>query len=243
MGLWSRFTNWLSGVFGGAMSDLENSRPDAVYEAAIQARLEKHKELKQAVANIVYLRNKLGDDLKSKQKALDETLVQLPVAVEEGQDDVALVLIQKKDDLTAAIASLQGELAQVEKQAEEAKAGLVQFQGEIEKLRREKDQMLAARANAQARIKVQETLSGLSVDADVVALDNVRTSIKKLEAEADVGAELAGSDLDAKLRSLREKTATSAAKQQLEEMKRQAAARKAASEGAGGAAGGGGKTL
>jgi phage shock protein A len=240
MGLFSRFTNWLSGVFGGAMGDLENSRPDAVYEAAIQQRLEKHKELKQAVANIVYLRNKIGDDLRSKQKALDEVLAQLPVAVEDGQDDVALVLIQKKDDLTSSIAALQGDLAQVERQAEEAKAGLVQFQGEIEKLRREKEQMLAARANAQARIKVQETLSGLSVDADVVALENVRTSIKKLEAEADVGAELQGSDLDGKLRALREKTATSAAKQQLEEMKRQAAARKAASEGQGGA---GGKTL
>jgi phage shock protein A len=231
MGFWSRLSNWFSGMFGGAMNDLEDRNPDYVYENAIQQRLEKHKELKKAVANIVYLRNKVGEDLRSKEAALADAVAQLPIAVEEGQDDVALVLIQRKDELAAAIAGLQGELADVERQAEEAKAGLVTFQAEIEKLRREKEKVLAARANAQARIKVQETLSGLSVDADVVALDNVRRSTEKLKAEAEVGAELAGSDLDAKLKALRQKGATSAAQTQLDELKRQSAARKALAEG------------
>ena len=54
-----------------------------------------------------------------------------------------------------------------------------QFQSEIEKLRREKDEMLAKVETAEARIKIQESLDGLSLDADVQALDNVRASIHK----------------------------------------------------------------
>ena len=65
--------------------------------------------------------------------------------------------------------------------------------------------MIAAKANAEARIQIQETLSGLSTEADVQALDTVRTSIKKLKAEADVGAEVEGDGLDAKLAKIKAK--------------------------------------
>ena len=116
-------------------------------------------------------------------------------------------------------------------QAEEAKAGLVSFQGEIEKLKREKHEMLAKKANAEARIQIQETLDGLSTEADIRALDNVREGINKLQAEADVGEEISDTDLDSKLAEIKEKTATASARSQLDEMKKQMAAQKAAQEG------------
>ena len=86
--------------------------------------------------------------------------------------------------------------------------------------------MLAAKANAEARIQIQETLDGLSTEADVKALDNVREGIQKLQAEADIGGELQDGSLDAKLAKIKEKAASSSAKQQLAEMKRQMEARK-----------------
>jgi phage shock protein A len=117
------------------------------------------------------------------------------------------LLIQKKDELTTAIESLSAELKKVSDQAEDAKAGLLQFQGEIEKLKREKEKMIAAKANAEARIEIQETLDGLSTDADVKALDNVREHISKLQAEADIGSEIKGESLDTKLKKIKEKAA------------------------------------
>ena len=70
-------------------------------------------------------------------------------------------------------------------------------------LKREKEQMLAKKANAEARIQIQETLDGLSTDADVKALDNVREHISKLQAEADIGSEIQGESLDAKLAKMK----------------------------------------
>jgi phage shock protein A len=235
MGFFERIANLWNGFLSLWVSDVESKNPELVYEAAINERIKKHKELKKAVSNIVYLRNKLQEELVSKEAEFKEVSAQIPVAVEEGEDEAALILIQKRDELAAAIESLSAELAKVETQADEAKGGLVQFQGEIEKLRREKDQMLAARANAQARIQIQENLSGLSTEADIAALDNVRQSIHKLRAEADVGAEIEGSGLDAKLKKIRERTASSSAKTQLEELKRQSAARKSGAAEAAGA--------
>lgn len=221
MGFFDRLANVWRGFLSLWVSDIETRNPEAVYEAAIDERVRKHRELKKAVSGIVYLRNKLSTELESKERELKEVMTQLPVAIEDGEDEVALVLIQKKDELTTQIESLSAELSKVSDQAEDAKAGLLSFQAEIEKLKREKEQMLAKKANAEARIQIQETLDGLSTDADVKALDNVREHIQKMQAEADIGSEIQGESLDAKLAKIKEKAANSSARAQLAEMKRQ----------------------
>jgi len=226
MGFFDRLANIWRGFLSLWVSDIESRNPEAVYEAAIDERVRKHRELKKAVSGIVYLRNKLSTELESKERELKDVMTELPVAIEEGEDDAALVLIQKKDELTSQIESLSEELKKVSDQAEDAKAGLLTFQAEIEKLKREKEQMVAKKANAEARIQIQETLDGLSTDADVKALDNVREHISKLQAEADIGSELQGDSLDAKLKRIKEKAANHSAQGQLDELKKQMAARK-----------------
>jgi phage shock protein A len=233
MGFFDRIANVWRGFLSLWVSDIESRNPEAVYEAAIDERVRKHRDLKKAVSGIVYLRNKLSTELEAKERELKEVMSQLPVAIDDGEDEVALVLIQKKDELTSSIESLSTELKKVSEQAEEAKSGLLAFQGEIEKLKREKEQMIAKKANAEARIRIQETLDGLSTDADVKALENVREHISKLQAEADIGSEIKGDSLDTKLKKIKEKAANSSARSQLEEMKRQVSARKTAAESAG----------
>jgi phage shock protein A len=228
MGFFDRIANVWKGFLSLWVSDVEARNPEAVYEAAINERVRKHRDLKKAVSGIVYLRNKLATELEEKERELKEIMVQLPVALEDGEDEVALVLIQKRDELTSQIASVSAELGKISTQADEAKSGLIAFQAEIEKLKREKDEMIAKKANAEARIQITETLDGLSTDADIKALDNVRTHINKLQAEADIGSEVAGDSLDSKLKKIKEKASNSTARSQLDEMKRQMAARKSA---------------
>ncbi|MFT5585349.1 MAG: phage shock protein A, partial [Cognaticolwellia sp.] len=207
MGLFDRIANVWKGFISLWVSEVEQKNPAAVYEAAIEERLNKHRELKKAVSGIVYLRNKLTSELEQAETQLGEVQLQIPVAVQEGEDDVALVLIQKKDELTSKIVQVSGELSKIKVQAEEAKSGLIAFQGEIEKLKREKNEVLAKKANAEARISIQETLDGMSTDADIKALENVREHVDKLQAEADVGAEIKGESLDDKLSKIKAKTA------------------------------------
>ena len=227
MGFFDRITNVWRGFLSLWVSNVETKNPEAVYEAAIEERIRQHRDLKKAVASIVYLRNKTETELEEREKELKEVMLQLPIAVEEGEDEVALVLIQKKDELTNQVASLGAELDKIASEAEEAKASLISYQGEIERLRREKDEMLAKKATAEARIQIQDTLDGLSMEADIKALENVREHIGKLQAEADVGKEVSEDSLDTKLKKIQEKTASASARAQLEEMKRQSQARKA----------------
>ena len=229
-GFVDRLANLWNGFWSLWIGGHERKNPAVVYESALNSRIRKHGQLKRAASNIVYLRNKLEKELASKTTELEQVQLQIPIALDEGEDEVALVLIQSKDDLAAEITGLRGELERTASEAEEAKRALVSFQGEIEKLRKEKERMIAAKETAEARINIQETLSGLSVDADIKALDNVRESIGKLQAEADMGSELAGASLDGRLREIRAKAGTAAARNQLNELKRARAAKKQQTE-------------
>ena len=166
--------------------------------------------------------------MKSEEGELASVTADLEGAMATGQDDLAVVLIQKKNALDASIAILKGDLTQAQTDAEEAKDSLLQVKNEIEKLKAEKDRMLAQMQSAQARVKIQNQLEGLSVDAEVRALDNVREHIKNTVAEANLGKELRDSDLDVRLAKLRQSSGAVTAKQQLEEMKKMRASQAAA---------------
>ncbi len=223
-GFFDRLANLWTGFWSLWIGGHERRNPEVVYVSAINGRVRQYKELKKAVANIIYLRNKLTKELEVKQAELKEVSQQIPVAVDEGEDDVALHLIERKDTLNAEIGGIQAELEKTSNEAEDAKQSLLAFQSQIEKLKQEKEQMLARQQNAQARIKIQETLSGLSMDADIQALDNVRAHIGKLQAQADMGSELGDSSLDSKLRKIRGKASTAAARAQLTAIKKARAA-------------------
>jgi phage shock protein A len=231
MGFFDRLSNLWNGILGRWISTKETNNPEAVYETAIDERIKRHRELKKAVSGIVYLRNKLTAELETQERDLQEVHAQLPVAIEAGDDEVALLLITKKNALETSLAQTRLDLEKVSTQAKDATETLISFQGEIEKLKRERDEMLAKRATAQARIQIQETLDGLSTDADIKALQNVRENIHKLQAEADVGTEIKQDSLDARLAKVKVKTQDAAAQLQLEELKKQMAARTTAAEG------------
>jgi len=224
VGVFSRLRNLWRGFLGLWIEGLESEHPEAVYEAAIEGHKKKYAELKKAVSGLVYLRNKLQTDLEKKSAELAEIELQIPVAVEADEDEVALVLLERKETLSSEIGGLQAELQQAQGQAEEAKSSLIEFQSEIAKLKQEKDTMLAKRANAEARIKIQEGLDGLSADADLKALEGVRESIHKMAAEADVTREVSGENLDAKLKKIKAKTASVSARAKLDAMKKARAA-------------------
>ena len=190
--------------------------------------IEKYSKLKSATAAIIRRREDLDERVKKAHAELVQTEAELNVAVETNQDDLAVILIQKKNQLTALLAELKTDAETAQRDADGAKAALIGVQGDIRKLKAERDTMLARMQSAQARMRIQEQLEGLSVDAEVKALDNVREHIKNTIAEANLGQELADSSLDTRLAALRTQAGDVAAKQQLAELKAKRAAQQAA---------------
>lgn len=229
-GFFSRVGNLWKGFLSLFIAGIEREHPEIAYENAITSLIEKYTKLKTATAAIIRRREDIDSRFKNASKELAQTEAELETAMETNQDDLALILIQKKNELTAQVAELQADLQSGEADANSAKSSLLGVQSQIRKLQAERDSMLAKMQSAQARIKVQEQLDGLSVDAEVKALDNVREHIKTTIAEANLGKELSESSLDARLASLRNQTGDVTARKQLAEMKAKRAAQQGASQ-------------
>lgn len=227
-GLFSRIGNLWKGFVSLWISDIEKEHPEIAYENAINGMIEKYSRLKKATAAIIRRREEVADRLRTASKELTQVNADLQVAVDTNQDDLSVVLIQKKNVLDKEMAELKGDLDVAQKDADSAKSSLMAVQTEIKKLKAEKDNMLAKMASAQARTRINDQLEGLSVDAEVKALDNVREHIKNTIAEANLGSELKSTDLDQRLQNLRQASGDVTAKQQLSELKAASAAKKAA---------------
>lgn len=225
----SRLSNLWSGFVSLWITDVEKRHPEIAYQNAIDSMIDKYGKLKSATAAIMRRREDVAARLSSEQQELAAINADLNTALATGQDELGIVLIQKKNALETSIKTLEQDMEQARTDAEEAKSSLIGVKSEIQKLKDEKDRMLAQMLSAEARLKIQNQLEGLSVDAEVRALDNVREHIKNTVAEAKMGTELRDSDLDVQLNKLRQSSGSITARQQLEEMKRAKTAQAATS--------------
>jgi phage shock protein A len=224
-GFFGRLANLWRGFVSLWISDVEKKHPEIAYENAINSMIEKYSQLKHATAAIIRRREDITTRLDAKSAELAQTEGDLQTAVDSNQQDLGLVLIQKQKALADEVAGLKTDMATAVADADSAKASLVQVQSEIKQLKAEKDNMLAKMASAEARMRIQSQLDGLSVDNEVKALENVREHIKNTIAEANLGKELGESDLDNRLKALRVQTGEATSKSEWERLRNAQAAK------------------
>lgn len=220
MVLITRLVNLIRGTTAQWLGRRERRNPEAVYENAIEQRLAQYGRLREAAAGVLYLRSKLAAEMEQRAKDLRAVNRQLELAVEGDDDDIAIALIRRRDVLVADVERVTAELGDLTREAETAKKNLILFQDQIVRLREEKVRMTARLANARARLRLQETLNGLSPEADIRALEAVRDYVNRISTEVQLSQELGDGELDKKLADIRETEADAGARAQLEEMKR-----------------------
>ena len=219
----SRLRSLFNGIFGSWVRDRENQAPEVVYEQAIAERVRQYRDLKGAVAGILYMRNKIESEIADRRAEIARLHDDVRRSVRRGDEETSLSLIAHKQALFEELERAEQELDQVRIQAEEAKTNLVRFREEIRSLVREKGRMLATLANARARRRLQSAIEGLSVDAEMDALENVREHISRVVLEGEVNNEL-GEDGDAfrmKLRGFRDEARRDSARNELASLKQE----------------------
>ena len=215
MGIVTRLYNLWRGFLSVFVGNLEEKHPEIAYENAINGMTEKYTKLKSAAAGLIKHRTKLEARIKKAESETQDLTAQVEMAVARGEDEVALLLIEKQEAVQTELDTAKADLVQAAKDAESAKASLNAIRGEIDKLKNERDRVVAQIKDAEARKQIQEQLDGLSVDDDVKALDNVREYADRVRAEVKIGDELQEDSLEGKLSEIRAATTTSRAQAKL----------------------------
>jgi phage shock protein A len=220
MRLVARFVNLLRGFVSHWLRGREGANPAVVYETVIRERVAQYAALRQAAAGVLYLRGKLERELAQSAGELARVREHLDLAVARDDDPAALALLARRDRLDAEVERLAAELTDLTTEAEAATRNLVAFQDQIVRLREERTRMVARLANARARLRLHDTLSGLSPEADIQALDAVRDHVDRVMAEVRLVRDGGDPELARRLGLIRDREAIAAAHAQLEELKR-----------------------
>ena len=221
-GIISRLSGLLRGGASNWMREREEQNPRAVYEQAIQERVRRYHELKQAVAGILFMRNKLEAEVGERRAELARTHDDIRRSVAKGDDEVGLALIQHKQVLMGESERAEREWSALVREAEEAKTNLLRFREEIRVLERERGRTLATLANARARRRLRAAFDGLAMDADMQALESVRAHVAQLVSEGELDRELGVSDdTGRRIRALRADAEQEAARRELDALKQE----------------------
>jgi ribonuclease Y len=216
MGVFDRLGNVIRGAVSARLSKLEKNNPEAVFAAAQEEGIERLKTLEKALADLLRRRDAARRALEEKE----QESTRLAQALDPEREDEALQILTQRQALETQIATLRADVELYESKLLEGRASHDAMKASIAALKKERDELLVRKANAEARIKAQETLSGLSEDADVRALANVREHIDQLARTADPGMiDAEGKSVRPALARLDAKTKEANARAQLEALK------------------------
>ena len=154
-----RLGNLWRGFVSLWIADVEKKHPEIAYENAINSLIGKYTKLKTATAAIIRRRDEIDHRVNAERESLAAVARDLEAALATNQDDLALVLLQKKSAVEAELAGLASEAEQAKVDADDAKNALLSVKSEIDKLKGERDRMLAKMQSAQARIIGIHTIS------------------------------------------------------------------------------------
>lgn len=210
-------TQRLFNLFRSALSifigDRERNNPELVYEQAISSLTQKHQQLRKAAASLIVRRDQLTAQEHTLRQELETTERQLEQALAIQDSELGGIIIQKQDLLKQQIQAVSSDLEVAVRDAEQIKQSLTEHQAEVSRIKTERDRNIARLRSAQARIQVSDQLEGLSVDADLKALENVRSHIEQTVGQANLNDELKSTDLDQRLKALDVRGAKTASEQ------------------------------
>ena len=216
-----RIRNLFAGWLSLWVRDRERENPRAVYEQAIHGRLARYARVEGSRRRHPLPAQQAGGrDPRATHRDV-AALRRRERAVRRGDESLAVAVVTHRHELVGELERAEQELEGLRSEADAAKENLLHFREEIRGLEREKGRALAVWAGARMRRQVRSAIEGLSVDADVRALEGVREHVAKIATEAHLDGELAaGGNLRVRLAEIRGEARHEAARREVEEMKR-----------------------
>ena len=174
------------------------------------------------IASEKLLKKQLDESVEAVSKREDQALV----ALESGDEDLARRVLEDKNKQQTQATSLQVSHEEAAKLSEELKVKLREMKDELQEMTMKKDSLKARNESAQARAKVNRSLSGMDNGAKS-GFDRMEEKVMRSEAEAESSEELRSMNktLDDDLAAL---TKNSAVDSELEALKAKLNAKKTA---------------
>jgi phage shock protein A len=186
VGLLSRFTTFIKAKFSAAMDRAED--PGETLDYSYQKQLEQLQNLRRSIADVVTAEKRLELQEAQINAQMEKLDAQARAAVQQGRDDLARLAIERKQALTQQLQSFDQQIAQLKAQQDKFVEMERRLSARVEAFRTQKEMVKASYSAAQAQVRIQESVTGISEEMNDVNLAVQRAQDKVVAMQARANA-------------------------------------------------------
>ncbi len=186
MGFFSRLATFFHIKANAALDKAEE--PGQVMDYSYSKQVEQLQQLRRSIADVVTNEKRLEmqqSQLIEKINKLDQQAMQ---ALQANREDLARMALQRKETLLVQINSYEQQLAQLKEQEERLLSMERTISARVEAFRTQKEMVKAQYNAAQAQVKINETITGISEEMSEMNLAMQRAQDKVLTMQARANA-------------------------------------------------------
>src|SRR6266487_2056306 len=182
MGFFSRLATFFNIRANAALDKAED--PGQVMDYSYSKQVEQLQQLRRSIADVVTNEKRLEmqqTQLIEKTNKLDQQALQ---ALQANREDLARMALQRKETLLVQINSYEQQMAQLKAQEEKLISMERTISARVEAFRTQKEMVKAQYNAAQAQVKINETVTGISEEMTEMNLAMQRAQDKVLTMQA-----------------------------------------------------------
>src|SRR5947209_106729 len=186
MGFFSRLANIFRIRANAALDKVED--PGQVMDYSYSKQLEQLQNLKRSIADVVTNEKRLEMQQNQLQQKIDTLDQQAMQALQANREDLARMALQRKETLLVQINGYEQQLAQLRAQEEKLISMERTISARVETFRTQKEMVKAQYNAAQAQVKINEQVTGISQEMSEMNLAMQRAQDKVLSMQARANA-------------------------------------------------------
>ncbi len=186
MGLFSRIATFFGIKINAALDKAED--PGQVLDYSYSKQLEQLQNLKRSIADVVTNEKRLELQQSQIQQQVNKLDQQAMQALQANREDLARMALQRKEGLLVQLNGFEQQIAQLREQ----QAHLVEMErnvsSRVEAFRTQKEMVKAQYGAAQAQVKINEQVTGISKEMSEMNSAMQRTQDRVLSMQARANA-------------------------------------------------------
>ena len=186
MGAWQRFKMIFQAKTNKALDKMED--PRETLDLSYDKQLENLTKVRRAVADVATARKRIELQANELKKQGDKLQSQAKAALEQGNEDLARVALERRSVVASQLADLQAQHDQVADQEQKLIATSQRLQAEVEAFRTRKETIKATYTAAEAQTHIGEAVSGISDSMSDAGAAMQRAQDKIAQMQARSGA-------------------------------------------------------
>src|SRR5713226_183666 len=186
MGFFSRLATFFRIRANAALDKAED--PGQVMDYSYGKQLEQLQNLKRSIADVVTNEKRLEMQQSQIQQQSDRLGQQAMQALQANREDLARMALQRKETLLMQLNSFEQQIAQLRAQEERLITMQRTISARVETFRTQKEMVKAQYGAAQAQVKINEAVTGISQEMSEMNLAMQRAQDKVLSMQARANA-------------------------------------------------------